>query len=485
MATRKKQSASPISVTQAYLLKAVGEAEKVAGLQKVVIGLEQRISTGSLAIDLLLGHGGLAPGMYTFAGGEQSAKTTTQIVCMAASIDQDVGLRVMIDAEGSSGNSTDYVQNIVDTVRRGKRLDVEDLFGALDAKGNYLKPPIVVYKDNNELESIMNFLAALFRRLPDKRYEDNQWWYIFADDKRGQKMAADMGVEIDIGRSKASGRLMAPAPNGAPQALVLVDGWAALLPESVDEDEGKGGIGIVARKFSENLPKVVGKLRSKRVILIGTNLLREKPMVMFGSPFYESGGNALKGWSSVRIWHTPRALSGAPYSPKGKGQIEEESSVEHEGAMDVYRYVHLRAVKNKLGVPGRESFMRIWVSDGAMRARGVCPVFDTYHVLMETGQVSGKRSSMKLNIEGLGETKKNLSWSEFKTLILGSREQVDEILTKIGYRTGIDLRKGLFKLSAKGRLEELYVQHRTGGSKNVASADEESDAVEEIEDEED
>ena len=161
---------------QNYIMAALGEAEKVAKLQNVTIGMEDRMSSGMLCIDLLLGKGGLAPGMYTFSGGEQSCKTTTQLVVMAASVYQKVDLRILWDAENSSGSSTDYVQNVVNTVLRGKKpIEIEDLFGAKDKKGNYIKMPVVVYQDSNLLETFFNYLAALLRRLPDKRFEDDQW----------------------------------------------------------------------------------------------------------------------------------------------------------------------------------------------------------------------------------------------------------------------------------------------------------------------
>lgn len=486
VATKTKAPALSMSKRQAYMLGIIGEAEKVAKIQNISIGMEDRMSSGMLCLDLMLGKGGLAPGMYTFSGGEQSCKTTTQLVVMAASVYQKVEMRVLWDAENSSGSSTDYVQNVVNTVLRDKRtISVEDLFGVKNKKGDFIQLPVVYYQDTNSLEGFFDFFAALLRRLPDKRYEDGQWWYIFPKDTKGMERAKAMDLEIDVARSKANGAIYAPAEDGSPQALILNDGWAAMLPEAMDEEEKKAGLGLLARKFAEHLPRVKGKLRAKRVILIGTNQLKEKPMA-FGDPRYESGGNSLRFNSDCRIWHTARALSGVPYKPKGKGMIEEEDSVEFPGTKDVYRYVSLEARKNKLGVPNRTTWIKVWISDGEGKARGLCPVFDTFHALVETGQISGKltgaRDKLLLNVNSLGEAKKNINWTEFKTLILGTRKEMDTVLEKIGYKTGIGIRAGLFRMSRRGLLEELYVARRTGANRLTSSA---TESAEDLVDEED
>ena len=163
-----------------------------------------------------------------------------------------------------------------------------------------------------------------------------------------------------------------------------------------------------------------------------------------------------------------------PFNPKGKGHIEEEPSITGKGN-DTYRYVNVRAVKNKLSVPNRETWLRIWVSDEDQQAHGLDPVWDTFYCLSLTGQVSGKRTSMLLNVQGLGEAKKNINWGEFKLLILGSPEEKAAVCKKLGYPS-VNLRKGLFNLLKKGILEEMYAQARNASNgKKVLEVDLKSD----------
>jgi hypothetical protein len=201
-----------------------------------------------------------------------------------------------------------------------------------------------------------------------------------------------------------------------------------------------------------------------------------------GDPRYEPGGNALKFNSDARIWNTPRALSSVPFNPKGKGQYEKEPSVQYEKGEDTYRYIHSKAIKNKLSVPNRETWMRIWVEDAASQAHGFDPVWDTFYCMWLTGQVTGKRSSMTLDVHGMGKAKKNLDWSEFKLLILGDKEDREKICKKLGYKP-MNLRKGLFNLMRKGILETRYAEtHRALIAGTIAKPAKEEDEDEEDDD---
>lgn len=441
--------------------------EKVVKIQSITIGEENRISTGSICMDILLG-GGITAGMYGISGPEQSAKTTLAIMMLANSVKQDVGLRVLWDAEGSSGSSMDYVENVFDT--QGVHADMETLFG-VRKKGKYTTTPMIYYRDEGEMETFYNWMSGLLRRLPDKRFEAERWWYVYEPTPENK---AKYKGKYDRNLSAASNGLYIPAPSGALQAMVLIDSYPSLLPVSMDEDDPKSGMALQAREFSKNIPRVKGKLRAKRVALIGINQLRIAPAQMFKDPNYEPGGEALKFFSDARLRSMPRALSGVPYHPVGKGQIEKEPSINGEGE-DTYRYIHVKAIKNKLSVPGRETWLRIWVSDDDAKAKGFCPVWDTFYALHMTGQVSGKRLSMSLNVHGLGQAKKNISWAEFKKLILGSKEEKEVVCRKLGYKP-INLRSGMFNLMRKGVLEDLYAeQHKTALKKAKAKAAAEAD----------
>lgn len=444
-----------------------GQLEKVVGIQSVTLSDESRLSTGLLCADLLLGRGGLTAGQYGFAGPEQSAKTTLAITILANSINQDVGMRVLWDAENSSGSSQDYVENIFRAA--GVKVAPGSIFGVKDG-GSYQVKPMVYYRDEGQMETFFDWTAAMLRRLPDKRFSDGKWWFVYENTKENK---AKYGGQADRTMSSQNGAIYIPAKNGSLQAVILVDSWPALLPKALDADDPKAGMAIQARGFSQNVPRIKGYLRSKRVAIIGINQLRQKIGFVLGNPYMEPMGEALKYFSDVRIWLTPRSLSGVPFNPKGKGQIETEPSVDGSGE-DTYRYVHVKTIKNKLSVPGLETWLRIWVSNSKGQAQGFCPVWDTFYALSQTGQLSGKRSSMILNVASLGEAKKAINWMEFKTLILGDKESRLKIFEKIGYRP-VNLRAGLFSMSRKGTLQEKLIDNLNASTK-TKDADDDSDS---------
>ncbi len=467
MATKKSKAAAQTNRSPVDMLAIVSDLEKVVKIQSITLGAEDRVSTGMLCLDLILG-GGITAGWYTFSGAEQSAKTTTAITAMASAVKQNVSMPVLWDAEQSSGSSIDYVSNIMQAC--GVNKSIEELFG-VRKNGKYITTPLVYYRDEGELETFFDWTSALLRRLPDKRLENGQWWYIYEDTKENRAKYKDV---MDAGMTRASNGIYISAEDGGLQAYILVDSYPALVPKAMDEDDPSAGMALAAREFAKHIPRVKGKLRSKRVAIVGINQIREKPGFNMGDPRYETSGQALKFNSDVRVWNTPRALSGVPYNPKGKGSYEEEESVEFEGGKDTYRYINSKAIKNKLSIPNRDTWLRIWVKDGDEKARGFCPVFDTWHYLMQTGQASGKRSSITLNITGIGLAKKAINWLEFKTLILCEPEQRQAVFEKIGY-PNVNLRKGLFKQFKSGAAEDMYIANLRGPVKAGDKEDEVDD----------
>lgn len=444
----KESGVSPVNLGQI-----LSDLEKAVKIQSISLSDEEVLSTGLLCLDIVLG-GGIRPSMMTFAGPEQSAKTTLTISILAASVKQKVGARILWDAENSSGSSMDYVENIFNA--NGVQADIETLFGVKD-KGKFTQMPLIYYRDEGEMDTFYNWLSGFLRRLPDKRFEAGSWWYVYPAD---QEHKAKFKGQYDRRMSAAQGALYIPAEDGTLQAMVMIDSYPSLLPTSMDEDDPKSGMALQAREFSRHIPRVKGKLRAKRVALLGINQLREAPAVMFKDPNYEPGGQALRFNSDIRLRLMPRALSGVPFNPKGKGQIEKEPSISGEGE-DTYRYVHLRAIKNKLSVPNREAWLRIWVEDENSQAKGFCPVWDTFYALSMTGQVSGKRSSMILDLHGLGKAKRPIDWLQFKTLVLGDKKQITAVCARLGYKP-FNLRKGLFNLIQRGVMEKLYSEnHKT------------------------
>jgi hypothetical protein len=134
-----------------------------------------------------------------------SGKTTAAITIAGASIHQDVGLRILWDAENSSGSSTDYISNIFNTLK--VKTDVESVFG-VKKDGKYFVKPQIYYRDEGEAEKYFDYLAALLRRLPNKRYEDKRWWFVYPRDK---EHLAQFGSVMDKKMSSMNDAIYIPA----------------------------------------------------------------------------------------------------------------------------------------------------------------------------------------------------------------------------------------------------------------------------------
>lgn len=358
----------------------------------------------------------------------------------------------------SGGSDPMYLSNVLRTM--GVKEKVEEIFGIKDENGKWIVPPKARYRDEAVGETFFNWLNGLQRRLPDKKLIGGKWWFIFEDNKQNKSRYAGM-IDQKMTR-QSTGGLFVPAKDGALQGLVLVDSWPAMNPDAQDDDEGTNALAVQARMFSTHLPRIKGRLRSKRIALMGVNQVRAVPMAMYGPKEQEPGGNALRFNSDVRMRLTARSLSGAPYHPKGEGQYEKEKSVEFSGH-DTYRYIHVRNIKNKLGLPMRETWLRLWVEDGDGQPRGLDTTFDTLYYLTQTGQISGRRAALKLKLGGVES--KSFSITDFKTLVLGSKENQVKMYKKIGMKP-VNLREGIFKQLASGKSERLYLENKQSTSKD-------------------
>lgn len=435
------------------------EVSNVVKINSISLSEESRMHSGLLGLDLILGRG-IGPTWATFLGPEQSAKTTLAITVMGATITQHVPISVLWDAEQSSGSSLDYVQSVL--AGQGITKDTSEIFG-VKKHGEWVTKPIVLYQDESNGEKFFNWLHALGNRLPDKRFESGSWWYVYDNTKENQKKYLSIS---DATLTRANQGIWVKAKDDGLQAVIIVDSYPALMPTAQDNDEHTKAMAVQARMFSLHLPRVKGFVRSKRIAIIGINQIRLNPGAMFGSPETEPCGQAIRYFSDQRIKLMPRALSGVPFHPKGEGQYETEPSI--DGGTDKYRYIHGKAFKNKLGTPNQETWFRLWVEDSNGQGRGYDLVWDTFYTAFQCGFVTGKRSSMKLNFPGLGEAKRSLTWLQFKTLVLGNKEQRAEICKLIGYRP-VDVRKGLIGLSKKGVLDEAYWANKQAGLKAKAS----------------
>lgn len=461
---REESSSKKIKVFQPYgdIDKFLDSIELRVDLSDTTLNKnEGRMSTGLLMIDLILG-GGLTAGWYTNFGMEQSCKSTAAMTILTASLKQNVPIIYYCDYEGSSDPV--YIENMMRML--GVSGDITSIFGIKDKDGNYIQRPRVRYRDPAVAEQFFNLVAALERKLPDKRYINGEWFYIYEDSKDNRKLVGDKYSEKYF---KVHGRLKVPAPDGGLQALIVVDSYPAMLPESMDVDDPSGAMAVQARMFSKELQRVKGKMKSKRLAILGVNQLRTNPGARFGNPEYEPGGNALKTFSDVRLRFSSRAISGVPEAT-GKGAVETEDSVLMDGE-DVYRYTNVRAHKNKLGgIQAGECFLRLWTSDPEGKAWGFDPVYDTYEYLKITGQVEGRRKKMKLKLKG-NEANRPIGWLTFKSLILGRKKRIKKICKKIGMKP-VMIRTVCFKQIRLGKgAEMLYEQKKVKVEKEEIEVD--------------
>jgi RecA/RadA recombinase len=382
---------------------------------------EVRQTTGLLSLDLVIGTG-ITTGWYTVFGPEQSCKTTLALTIMCASVTSGIPIKAAWDYEGSM--SADYVENIMK--QQGLPITTEELFGTRDKAGKWIVKPIIRFYSEIIGEKFFDFLAKLERALPDKRLINDEWFYIYEDTKENMSICSG---KYDVAYYKKNKKLKVPAPDGLLQAIILLDSYPAMLPEKQDVDDPNSAIAVQARMFSDQLKRVKGRMKAKRIAVIGINQFRKAPMA-FGNPNMEPCGEALKFYSDVRLMNTPRALSGVPYSAFGggkQGMIMEEKSVTGEGN-DVYRYIHVKAIKNKLSQPNYETWLRLWVEDTNGQARGFDPVWDVFYYLAETGQATYDKKRISLHLHK-GPTIKGLTIEDFKIWVLGSTLDIKELCT--------------------------------------------------------
>lgn len=249
-----------------------------------------RISTGVLALDMYL-DGGIVPGgWYTFSGGEQSCKSTMTMSIMASLIRLKYsGISVVFDYEGST--DADYVAGQLKTF--GVTVDAKTIFGVRDDDtGEWLIKPRIRYYAPDNGERFFDYMSMLRRRLPDKIVDkDGSAYYIFENNKENAKKVAG---KYDKKWFSRNNQFKVPANDGHMQAMVIVDSYPAMMPDQVDDDEGSKAMALQARMFSDGIKRFRGGMRRKMMTIVGVNQLRQKPAVMFGSPEYEPGGDALK-----------------------------------------------------------------------------------------------------------------------------------------------------------------------------------------------
>lgn len=447
------------------------QTEKKYGLSSTTMDRDEaRLSTGLSALDLILNGGIVGGGWYTVYGGEQSAKSTLtmQLLSMITNEVQRRNRKIassIFDYEGSS--DPEYIGNIMQTL--GLKGDPSTVFGVKDDDtGEWLVRPTIRYYSHDVGDDFFKYLGKIKRGLPDIEKHGKDYYYVFEHTKENKSRFAGL---YDPKYLSKYNKIRIPAPDGFMQAVAICDSYPAMLPDGLDDDDRNEAMAEQARMFSTGIRKIRGGMRKKRMTVIGVNQLREKPATMFGNPEYEPCGQALKFYSDVRIKSTSRAS--IPYGgfKLDKG-ICEEPSVTIKGGKDIYRFVCLKTTKNKLGgIPNREVWARIWVTDAEGRARGFDPVFDTYEYLKQLGYVSGTMANLQFHEDTPLHGAKKCTWLDFKRLVLGSKSEIIEVCTKLGIKPG-PIRTWIAKHCASGKGPKRYKDQIVSGNANDDSDDE-------------
>jgi len=181
--------------------------------------------------------------------------------------------------------------------------------------------------------------------------------------------------------------------------LVIIDSDSSLIPKKVlDGEVGDSAIGKKAVLNSNAYPKLKGALSTHNVCVIVISQYREKIGVMFGNPTTTQGGHALKFYSDVRI--------------------EVSRSLAKEGDVTYGNITKVKAIKNKMSPPYRQSNFEIIYGEGIDKLGEMMDLINEH----EIGRKYGK--TMTYN-----ETKYDLE--EFKAMLMDNEEFFNEIKTKI------------------------------------------------------
>lgn len=185
--------------------------------------------------------------------------------------------------------------------------------------------------------------------------------------------------------------------------LVIIDSDSSLIPKKVlDGEVGDSSIGYKARLNSNAYPKLKTALSNHGTCVIVVSQYREKIGVMFGNPTTTQGGHALKFYSDVRI--------------------EVSKSLSKDGDVVVGNTTKVKAVKNKMGNPYRQSQFDIIYGQGIDKMAEIME-FGNEHELFKKWGKTITYNEQKYDIE------------EFKTLLIDNQEfyntLVEQIKTKI------------------------------------------------------
>jgi RecA/RadA recombinase len=282
--TRKRFNPAELMMTE------IDAIEKRTGYTNDGIGrYSPRLSTGVLAIDMYMDGGLVAGGWYTAAGGEQSCKSTLTMTLLASVVKQNFrGIGAIFDFEGSTDEN--YILSIFKNFKI--EIDPATIFGVQDpTTGEWLVRGRFRYYPPTNGERFFDYMAQLRKMLPDKVVESTgEGYLIYENTVPNRKLVGD---SYDKNYFRRNNKFKVLAEDAGAQAIVVVDSYPSMLPDSMDGDDKAGALAIQARMFSDGIKRFRGSMRKKMITILGVNQLRKNPMNQY-EPEYEPCGEALK-----------------------------------------------------------------------------------------------------------------------------------------------------------------------------------------------
>ena len=209
--------------------------------------------------------------------------------------------------------------------------------------------------------------TLVLHAIAEAQAQGKQAFFIDAEHALDPTYAAALGVDVD--------NLLINQPSCGEEALEVtealirsgafgmgaVDSVAALTPQAeIDGEMGDAMVGLHARLMSQAMRKLTGATSKTGTALVFINQLREKIGVMYGNPEVTTGGRALRFYASLRL------------------EVRRTSS-NKEGDLIVSNETRVKAVKNKLAPPFRETTLPIVFGHG----------FNKFGSIIEAGVKNG------------------------------------------------------------------------------------------------
>jgi recombination protein RecA len=207
--------------------------------------------------------------------------------------------------------------------------------------------------------------------------------------------ASQLGVNID--------KLLISQPDHGDQALhivrelvnsqcvdlIVVDSVAALTPEAeLLGDMGDNHVGLQPRMMAQALRIITAEADKNKTTVVFINQIREKIGVMFGNPETTPGGRALKHYASVRL------------DVRRKEEIKDGTEI-------IGHQLRLKAVKNKVGTPLRETIVDLYYPNTSHKA-GFDVIADTITYAANKGLFVMDGLWYQMDLGNVDENKKAL-----------------------------------------------------------------------------